>query len=229
VSIDPLSDDKIIDSWHRNVSPWTDAVREQRIESRKLVTNQAILDAVLSRSPSTMLDIGCGEGWLARAVSAHGVQVTGVDVVPALIDQASKAGGGTFLVASHEQLALGALQLAVDVAVANFSMIGKDSVVGVVRRAPDLLTSGGALIIQTMHPLMANGDEPYVDGWRPGSWTGFSADFVDPAPWYFRTMETWISLIAGSGLRLCEVREPLHPATRKPASVIFIAERSPRT
>ena len=53
MAIDPLSDDKIIDSWHRNVAPWTAAVRENQIESRTLVTNRAITDAVLSRAPRT--------------------------------------------------------------------------------------------------------------------------------------------------------------------------------
>ena len=62
MSIDPLSDAKIVDSWSRNAAPWTIAVRERQIESRRLVTDQAILDATLAGSPHSVLDIGCGEG-----------------------------------------------------------------------------------------------------------------------------------------------------------------------
>ena len=222
-AIDPLSDDKIIESWHRNAAPWTDAVRERRIESRKLVTDRAIVEAVMSRSPASALDIGCGEGWLSRELSSRGVRVTGVDVVPDLIERATRAGGGEFLVASHEDIGAGKVDVRVDVAVANFSMIGKDSVDGVVRSAPSLLNDKGSLIVQTMHPVVAGGDEAYVDGWRTGSWTGFSDDFTDPAPWYFRTIESWVRLIAESGMRLVELREPLHPASGKPASIILIA------
>jgi hypothetical protein len=41
--IDPLSDEKIVDSWHTNATPWTSAVpRDQRIESRRLVTDRAL-------------------------------------------------------------------------------------------------------------------------------------------------------------------------------------------
>jgi hypothetical protein len=87
-----------------------------------------------------------------------------------------------------------------------------------------MLAPRGAMIVQTLHPLLAGGESPYVDGWREGSWVGFSADFADPAPWYFRTMESWVRLFVSSGLRLVEMREPLHPRSGKPASVIFIAE-----
>jgi 2-polyprenyl-3-methyl-5-hydroxy-6-metoxy-1,4-benzoquinol methylase len=221
---DPLSDARIVDSWRKNASPWTTAVRENQIASRALVTNKAIVDAVLSRSPRTVLDIGCGEGWLARALAEHGVSAVGVDVVPALIEQARKAGGGEFRISSYEDIAAGRLDVSVDLVVANFSLIGKESVEGVIRRAPSLLNSGGSLVIQTLHPVASCGDESYADGWRTGSWAGFSEEFSDPAPWYFRTMESWETLLADSGFRILETREPVHPETGKPASVIFIAE-----
>jgi 2-polyprenyl-3-methyl-5-hydroxy-6-metoxy-1,4-benzoquinol methylase len=222
---DPHGDAHIVKSWLKNATPWTTAVRENAIASRTLVTNQAIIDAVLSRSPRTILDIGCGEGWLSRALAANGIRAIGVDVVPTLIEQARTAGGGEFRVASYEEIAAGQLDVKVDVAVANFSLIGKESVEGIVRRSPDLMTEGGSLVIQTLHPVVAGGDEPYVDGWRKGSWTGFSDDFSDPAPWYFRTIEGWVKLITDAQLKLVEMREPIHPQTRKPASLIIIAQR----
>src|SRR5277367_2761973 len=82
--IDPLSDAKIIDSWNKNARPWTTAVRLGQIASRRLVTDQAIVEAAMAGSPRSMLDLGCGEGWLCRALAARGVNVMGVDVVPEL-------------------------------------------------------------------------------------------------------------------------------------------------
>ena len=222
--MDPLSDAKIVDSWHTNASPWTAAVREQRIESRKLVTDRAIVDAVLSRRPASVLDLGCGEGWLVRALAAHGVaRVIGVDVVPALIEQAKAAGGGEFRVAAYEAIAAGELGITVDVAVANFALIGKEAVDALINASPKILREGGSLIVQTLHPVVAGGDLPYKDGWRSGSWAGFSDEFTDPAPWYFRTLESWVQLITESRLTIVEMREPIHPMTGKPASVVFIA------
>lgn len=224
MTIDPYSDAQIIASWRKNAAPWTNAVRQQKIETRRLVTDSAIIDAVMSRSPRSALDIGCGEGWLARALGELGVDVIGVDVVPGLVEAARRAGGGDFRVASYEEIAAGKLDIRVDAVIANFSLLGKESVEGVVRRAPQLLNERGAVIVQTLHPLVSTGDLPYADGWRAGSWVGFDDDFSDPAPWYFRTMDSWLELLRESGLPRVEVREPINPNTQLPASVIFIGE-----
>lgn len=223
-----FSDARILESWHRNALPWTAAVRRGQIESRRLVTDRAIVDAVLDRSPHSVLDIGCGEGWLARELSGSGIPVTGIDAVPALIERARDAGGGEFQVVSYDDVATGRFRVSVDVIVCNFSLFGDDSVKAVFGAAPRMLTRGGAFIVQTVHPVAACGNLPYQDGWGEGSWDGFGSDFTDPAPWYFRTLESWISLFHQNGFNRPEIREPLHPVTLKPASVVFIAETERR-
>jgi 2-polyprenyl-3-methyl-5-hydroxy-6-metoxy-1,4-benzoquinol methylase len=80
---------EIIASWYSNAAPWTRAIRAASIASRILVTNQAIIDAVASVPCRRVLDIGCGEGWLARTLSDLGMNVTGIDAVPELIAQAA--------------------------------------------------------------------------------------------------------------------------------------------
>lgn len=226
MSSGPLSDERIVEAWCANADPWTDAVRSAKIESRVLVTDNAIVEAVLSRSPRSVLDIGCGEGWLVRALSKEGIRATGVDIVPALIRSASEAGGGDFRVASYESIAAGELDVEADVVIANFSLIGKESVEGVLRRVPRMLAPGGALIVQTLHPVTACGDLPYEDGWRTGSWTGCGDGFSNPAPWYFRTMKSWLDLFVLSGLRVTEIKEPLHPVSGRPASLLIVADSS---
>lgn len=224
MNADQIGDEKIVESWSKNAPPWTVAVREGQIESRRQITDQAIIDAILSRSPRSVLDIGCGEGWLARELTLRNIRVIGIDVVPELIENAQRAGGGDFHTVSYEEIAAGKLRVLVDVIVCNFALLGKESVEGIFRVAPLLLNSRGSFIAQTLHPMLACGDLPYRDGWREGSWVGFSTAFIDAAPWYFRTLESWITLFVNNGFRLREVREPLHPKTQKPASVIFIGE-----
>jgi 2-polyprenyl-3-methyl-5-hydroxy-6-metoxy-1,4-benzoquinol methylase len=216
-------DAEVLAAWRANAEPWTAAVREARIESRRLATDAAVVDAVLRRAPASALDLGCGEGWLVRALASRGVRALGVDAVPALVERARAAGGGEFRVASYEAIAAGALDdVRVDVAVANFALIGGDAVDALVGRVPALLAPGGAFVVQTLHPVVATGDAPYADGWRPGSWAGIDGAFGDPAPWYFRTVESWVRLFVASGFRVAELREPTHPRTGKPASILFV-------
>lgn len=224
MNTEPFSDAKIVESWGINAVPWTAAVREGQIESRKQITDQAITDSVVSRLPRSVLDIGCGEGWLVRELATRNMHVVGTDAVQKLIEEARRAGGGDFRVLSYEEIAAGKLKVSVDVVVCNFALLGKESVEGVFGAVPSLLNSHGAFVVQTLHPVMACGDLPYRDGWREGSWAGFSTDFSNPAPWYFRTLESWIKLFIDNGFQLCEVREPIHPKTRKPASIIFVGE-----
>jgi 2-polyprenyl-3-methyl-5-hydroxy-6-metoxy-1,4-benzoquinol methylase len=224
--INPLSDAKIVDSWLSNAAPWIEAIREEQIESRKLVTNQAIIEAIISKIPKNLLDIGCGEGWLARALFKYGIDVLGIDATPALITQAQKEGGGDFQVMSYEEFAQGKLSRTFDAVASNFALLGKESVEDVFRTVPSVLNQGGYFFVQTIHPLVATDEQAYEDGWRSGSWAGFSSQFTDPAPWYFRTLESWIKLFESVDLRIREMREPKHPKTNKPASVLFIAQIS---
>ncbi len=224
MNMDSLNDAKIVDSWRKNASPWVAAVREGQIESRRLSTDRAIVDAVMDNSPRSVLDIGCGEGWLSRELAARGIRVLGIDVVPELISEAQRAGGGEFQVAAYEEVIAGKLDARVDVVVCNFSLLGKESVEGLFAAVPSLLNPTGSFIVQTLHPKSACKDGAYKDGWRVGSWDGFSTDFVDPAPWYFRTTESWKQLINDSGFRFREVREPTLPDGGEPVSIIFIAE-----
>jgi len=225
MSNDTANDEQIVSSWIKNARPWTESVRKASIESRRLITDQAIIDAILDCSPRAVLDIGCGEGWLARALAGKGIQVIGTDVVPELIEQARRAGDSDFRLISYGDIAAGQLRETVDLMACNFSLLGKASVEGIFEAAPSLLKAQGAFIVQTLHPHTACGERPYRDGWREGSWEGFSGDYSDPAPWYFRSLKSWQALYAENGFRLREIREPIHPQTQRPASIIFMGER----
>jgi len=214
-----FSDKKIISSWIKNANPWVSAIRDNEIESRVLVTNSSIVKAILECAPKTVLDVGCGEGWMVRELAKSGINCLGIDAVPELIEHAKKEGGGKFRVISYENLSDDTLKKKFDAMVCNFSLLGYESVHNVFRRAASLLNKNGSLIVQTIHP--ANGK----DGWREGSWQGFSNKFTDPAPWYFRTLETWKSLFVKNGFELNKIVEPLNPKTKSPYSIIFVGNK----
>ncbi len=217
-------DDKIISCWQNNAKPWIEAIRNQEIHSRVLVTNQAIVETITRLGPDSVLDIGCGEGWLVRALCQRGVDCLGIDVVPELIDYARKTGEGRFRTLSYQQLASQPLHEKFGLAVGNFSLLGYESVVEIFTTIPSLLTTNGYFIVQTLHPESVCGNHPYADGWREGSWDGFSENFRDPAPWYFRTLPSWQGLFLDHGFTLHDIREPVNPQTGQAASVIFVGQ-----
>ncbi|WP_339676721.1 class I SAM-dependent methyltransferase [uncultured Zhongshania sp.] len=213
------NDDVIVQSWHKNVDAWTKAIRSAEIHSRVTVTDAAIVNAVVAEAPELVLDLGCGEGWLVRALSDLGINAMGIDAVPGLIARAS-ALGGSFTQMSYREFAEGQWGRKVDCVVCNFSLLGNEIVADVLHAIVDTLTAQGCCIIQTLHPNYSG--EPYCDGWREGSWAGFSDEFTDPAPWYFRTLSSWLSLFSRAGLHLREMLEPLNNTTGQPASIIFV-------
>lgn len=219
--IDPERD--ILAVWHDrgNVAAWSRAVRERRIASRRLVTDAAVVSTVCTRSPRRVIDLGCGEGWLVRALAERGIDALGVDAVPALIEVARAAGGGRYRVMDYAAVAAGELRERADVVVCNFSLLGCESVDALLRAIPSLLSPAGVLVIQTLHPWSACGEAPYRDGWREGSWTGCGDGFGEAAPWYFRTLAGWQQAFLAAGLALVAVDEPLHPETGRPVSILF--------
>jgi 2-polyprenyl-3-methyl-5-hydroxy-6-metoxy-1,4-benzoquinol methylase len=58
----------ILESWEANAGNWIQTVTNQELESRRLVTDDAIVQAVMHYAPARILDLGCGEGWLSRAL-----------------------------------------------------------------------------------------------------------------------------------------------------------------
>src|SRR5690606_29523275 len=142
----------------------------------------------------------CGEGWLSRALAERGIETVGVDVVATLVEaaRAASAPPQQYHCLTYQALARGALARRFEVAICNFSLLGKESVDELLMGSGNFLQPGGRLIIQTLHPQSAGGD--CRDGWREGSWQGFGEEFVEPAAWYFRSPESWQKLFTQSGL-----------------------------
>jgi 2-polyprenyl-3-methyl-5-hydroxy-6-metoxy-1,4-benzoquinol methylase len=218
-----LNDELILRSWNKNAQAWISAIENEEIESR-IVTNDAIINAIMNYSPNSILDIGCGEGWLTSELTLRGIDATGIDVVPALIENAQTKDCGKFLLISYENIATSLVDNYFDAAVCNFSLLGKESVDNLLYSIPPLLTNKQLLFIQTLHPIIACSDTAYTDGWRQETWNGFNSQFQEAAPWYFRTLETWVKLLQTSGFSILECREPINPKTQKPASIIFITQ-----
>ena len=211
-------------SWLANAPAWTEAVREQQIPSRKAGTDRAIVEAVRAHGPRRVLDLGCGEGWLARALAEQGIAVTGVDGSLPLVERARELGGGTFEVLLYEDLVAEPhrMQGPFDAIVCNFSLLS-ETIGPLLRALRSLLTEEGVLLIQTVHPFTACGEEPYQNGWRMETFSGFGKAFPEKMPWYFRTAGSWLQELQQAGWRVTGFAEPLAPDTGRPLSLLLTA------
>lgn len=216
--------DRLIHSWTANAAAWTAAVRGGRIESRRLVTDAAIVAAVTALAPRSVLDVGCGEGWLCRALAAQGVDAVGIDVSAPLVEAARAAGPGRYEVMAYEHLRDAPARLgAFDAVVCNFALLDED-IVPMLTDLRALLAPGGRLLVQTVHPWSACGEEPYRDGWRLETFAGFGDQvFPEPMPWYFRTLASWLAALQDAGFTQAAVSEPAHPDTARPLSLLLAA------
>ncbi|MFA6700727.1 MAG: class I SAM-dependent methyltransferase [Thiomicrospira sp.] len=211
----------ILKSWDTNAKAWTQAVRNREIESRNRVTNQAIVDAILAQDFQSMLDVGCGEGWLIREIAstrpgAKPVDYVGIDGSEDLIRLAQELDQEhTYLNLTYQALNIDSLKRKFDLIVCNFSLFGKESVDDLLLKLKGLLNGNGRILIQTLYVA----DEDI--GWQAGSWQGFSEQFTDPAPWYKRNHQAWLQTFEQAGLVVSERRITQDPDSLQTCSVIF--------
>lgn len=221
-------DEALRTSWDRNAAAWTEAVRGGGIPSRRAATDAAIVEAVARVPGKRVLDVGCGEGWLARELAARGREVVGVDGSGELVRRAREAGGGAFHVLRYDEIEAAPSRPGgpFDAVVCNFALLG-DPVAPLLRALAAALAPQGRLLVQTVHPFTACGDAPYRDGWRTEDFAAFATPFPAAMPWYFRTVASWLAQARAAGLEVAELEEPVHPETGRPLSLLLALARAP--
>ena len=216
---------QIRQSWEANAEAWTRAIDQNRIASRRAATDEAIVQAVVRYQLRRVLDVGCGEGWLARALGNYGVEVVGVDACGGLVDRAIEKSDGCFRAIGYDEMIADPLIVgqSYDGIVCNFSLLGEE-IGDLLRSLRQTIVSDGHLLIQTVHPCTACQQQPYVDGWKTETFDNLGGDFKAPMPWYFRTISSWFQQVSKSGWTVVEFEEPIHPQTKIPLSLILICQ-----
>lgn len=241
---------RLRESWLANAAPWTRAVREGRIPSRRAGTDAAVVEccaalihdvAAAEGHRPRVLDVGCGEGWLTRALADRGADVLGVDGSAPLVDAARAAAASAgaaqdghvsharYAVATYEQLAgdAGCAPGPWDVVVCNFALLG-DPLAPLLGALRQRLAPRGWLVIQTVHPWSVAEGGRYESGWREERFDAFDEPFPAAMPWYQRTLASWMAELRAAGLAIHDLREPVHPETRTPLSLLLLCAAATR-
>lgn len=61
-------------------------------------------------------------------------------------------------------------------------LLGSGNVSHLFKQVPFILYRQGSFIIQTLHPVVACGEDPYEDGWRARSWDASASSFTSRRP-----------------------------------------------
>jgi SAM-dependent methyltransferase len=164
-----MSDEKsLTDAWEENAADWTRWARAPGHDSYWRFHRDAFL-SLLPRPGRLTLDLGCGEGRLARDLKALGHTVLAFDSSVSMVETALAADPDLEVVqadASRLPLPDGAA----DLAVAFMSLMDMDDMDGSVREAARVVEPGGTLVLAVVHPVNSAGafadredaDSPFV-------------------------------------------------------------------
>jgi 2-polyprenyl-3-methyl-5-hydroxy-6-metoxy-1,4-benzoquinol methylase len=218
------TEDEILQSWNRNAPDWEQLIAQNRIESRRLITNEAIVGVLKGLPIQKMLDLGCGEGWLVRQMLRKGVRCLGIDGSQELIRMALQKKEGDFICMSYGQI-IGGEAIAgspFDTIVLNFALFDKDGTPELLKSLKSHLSDRGVIVIQSLHPDAEHAFEP--SHWKKDVWAGLPGSFSHSYPWYHRSLMDWQLMFHQCGLQMKDKHEQYHPRHQRPVSIIFVLE-----
>ncbi|CAN5226051.1 class I SAM-dependent methyltransferase [soil metagenome] len=223
-------EDEILNSWDINATEWSQIMEQGGIDSRKF-TNPAIVEAISNYEPLKILDLGCGEGWLTRALTHENNKVIGVDATEALLETARQKGSQKYFKITYKDIVEGVNipEAPFDAVVLNFCLYEKNEVPNLLIALERSLSDPGLIFIQTLHPsyLLMN-ELPYEDQWIEDSWKGLNGNFVQPHSWYARTLGNWLNTFIDCRYELIKVKEVTNN-NKIPVSIIFVLKTGKNT
>jgi SAM-dependent methyltransferase len=178
------------DAWEANARDWVAWARTPDHDHFFWAYNLPRFLEIVPAPGELTLDVGCGEGRVARVLTALGHRVIGLDGSPTLVGFA----------ASHEQpipavngdaAALPFPDAVADQAVAFMSLLDVDDLEVAMHELGRVLEPGGVLCLATLHPISTAGD--FVDD-------ALDADFVVQRP--CRDPRRYVDEIERDGLRM---------------------------
>jgi len=172
------------DVWADNASQWIRVIRSGA-KSTRLVTDSVLLKAIRAPQDALIVDAGCGEGALTRALRGKGYRdIISYDATRSLIHAARQRDpAGCYLIASHRGISsyLKHLPRRPAAIVFNFSLFSRSDFLDALATLK-AVGSDGEIIIQTL-PLTAVKRQVRNERFRDwqGQWRGVRYEEVTSA------------------------------------------------
>ena len=208
------------EDWESEAENWIAWAREPGHDAYWSYRDQ-FFDEIVPNAGRATLEIGCGEGRVARDLAARGHKVTGIDGAPTLLRAAQEADpGGAYLLAEAAELPFESGSF--DLVVAFNSLMDFEDMPGAVSEAARVLAPGGRLCVSVTHPFKDAGwfesREPDARFVVDGSYMGkrrFEGTFeragltITFRGWCYPLQDYWRAF-ENAGLLVERLREPTH-------------------
>ena len=144
-------------AWERNAADWIHWARDQaELDAHYVRYHRDLFLELLPPPPARTLDVGCGEGRLARDLNALGYDVVGVDASATMVAAAREASPEVEI--HHADAATLPLpDSSFDLVVAFMSLQDTDDLTGAVGEATRVVSPGGRVCLAIVHPLNSAG------------------------------------------------------------------------
>jgi SAM-dependent methyltransferase len=175
-----------------------------------------------------VLDIGCGEGQVARHIAQMGAAVLGVDPAPTQVREARRRAGAPRYAQARAE-ALPWRTGSVDAVVACLAFEHVEAIDLAMQEVARVLASDGRFVLLLGHPLLQAPHSGWVEDettgehyWRIGAYLGEHAEVDEVAPgvrlrFIHRPLSRYVHALIRVGLLVDEMEEPAPPAALRDA------------
>ena len=227
---DNISNEEAIDSWDKAAEEFTSFFAEGEEFYHKHIINPCIVDLLGEVEGKTVLDLGCGEGHVARSLAeatGRNIKILGVDASENMIRIAREKSQDFKDCLSFQQADacdLAGIQAdSFDVAICNMALMDIKDYRQAIREVPRTLKAKGVFVFSVLHPCfftprsewLKDGDGNII-GWRVDDyhlnlawkWTAKSRMIMETYHFH-RTLEDYCSALRECGFVITDIREPV--------------------
>jgi SAM-dependent methyltransferase len=219
----PATKDQVRRLWDKKALEWNAGIGKDGDQNRRLNSDPVLWKMLGPVRNKSVLDAGCGTGYLSLKMAAKGARVLGVDHSPAMIKVAEQraqdaSSRARFLVSSLDSL-LGQKSKTFDLAVSNYVLMDLRNLEGAVAEIRRVLKPGGHWICIVLHPCFDHGmkrlkgggvrytwTQRYIERheyWE--SWGQFSSPFVT----FHRSLSDYWRVFRKANFEILDFQEPM--------------------
>jgi 2-polyprenyl-3-methyl-5-hydroxy-6-metoxy-1,4-benzoquinol methylase len=194
-SHEDVSDEQISQAWDQIADKWADRYSEHGDMNREFIIDPAIFRIIGTINNLSILDAGCGGGYLSRLLAKKGAHVTGVDISKRFIEIARQKENQNSLGVTYHVGSLSNLLMcqneSFDLIVSNVVLADVKDLKKAIKEFARVLKPNGKLVFSDLHPCFATAP---VHGWakvpqdsdRTEDWIFWKMD-----KYFDRSVEAW--------------------------------------